>query len=319
VVNLKRKQAYKGLPLSKGNPLGLLLSPLASFVGVIVLCVGSFSIAHARITDTASYFRDDELSQNNLFQAGMLGFSVQSQGVGYTFEPNDPDSAFEVSVIMPGVGSLPAHYRVHSEQTGGSAALCQALHASATTSPLIFDGPLMSLATSTDVGLSQLSISLPSSSGLTDSSCNIDLVYDAWAGSDSGSGYTDERRVPLTFFFTIPPEKGSAPSATISGDSGTSTDVSTTTQNDATTTATSTAPDQSAGGSEGGSVLGASTTTDATNSTTTTADTTTIDVSTTSSADTSTSTSDQNSTQNSPPPPPDPAPSNPATSTASQP
>lgn len=197
VLNL-RQSPPKKMPFFAFSRKATMVSVLLTFF------ISSMGMASAHMGTTVAYFYDEDTSKDNAFRAGSLGFSVQAEGTGYTFESGDEDAAFEVSVITPENDSLSAHYSARAEKTGGSDVFCNALHALATTSPFLYDGALMALDMEPpQPGTWQMDITLASEAGLVHGDeCAIDLVYKAWLdGAGPSGGYTEEKRVPLVFTF----------------------------------------------------------------------------------------------------------------------
>ena len=178
----------------------------------ITLCLSASSIGltYGNITSTISYFRDDEKSQANIFHAGLLGFRVESAGDGYTFDgPADSDGGFHTSFIIPDSGSLPMQFKISIEKTGGADGLCNALNATATTSPFLYDGELLGLGTTTTSHAPfDLNVTLGRTDQLSDGDvCTVDLVYIGWSVvSPAPFGYIDTKRIPLTFTYDVPTE-----------------------------------------------------------------------------------------------------------------
>jgi hypothetical protein len=176
----------------------------------VMLCLfaTSFGLASGKITNTVSYFRDDEVAQNNIFRAGLLGFRVDAFGDGYTFEgPEDIDGGFHTALVIPDTGSISMRYRITTEKTSGSDAFCSALRAVSTSTAFIYDGPLLGFGTTTTLeGPHEFDVRLSSAEGLIDGDiCNVDVVYLGWSDSSpTPFGYTDTKRVPLSFSYLAP-------------------------------------------------------------------------------------------------------------------
>jgi|GEM_PF-2536953 len=186
-----------------------------SVIVVMILMAFSFGVTNGVGGMTLSYFRDVDFSKSNVFQAGFLGFRVQAEGDGYTFDgPEDEDGGFHTSFVIPESGSLPMQYEISVEKTGGSDVFCNALHASATSTSFMYDGPLLALATTTfSNGPFDFNVTISDTDALSDGdTCLIDVVYTGWSSDTPVPfGYTDTKRTPLTFTYSNP----STPSAPV--------------------------------------------------------------------------------------------------------
>ena len=172
-----------------------------------VLFIVSLGLARGAVGATVSYFRDDEISTGNLFKAGTLGFNLVGAGNGYTFDgPHDPDGAFESTRPVPNAGSFPMQYVITIDQTGGSGSFCSLLRMISTTSPFIFDGPLMAFSTTTtSIEPLQFEITLPDGTPLNDQdTCLTDVHYRS-TSIGATSGYSDSQHHAVTFLYNNPP------------------------------------------------------------------------------------------------------------------
>ena len=152
---------------------------------------------------TISYFSDNEPSRVNEFAAGLLDFTVSpSDMVEFFIGPENGGDETLVPVFTPISGSFDTRYRVFAQKQSGQVAFCNALLASATTSPIVYGGQLLSLSTgdTTTSGPWPLSLSLTSLLGVSHNDvCYVDLIYRGWRdGASEGEGYVDEERVRLS-------------------------------------------------------------------------------------------------------------------------
>lgn len=178
----------------------------ASFALMLALWASSYGITYGTINPTLSYFRDSELSRNNIFKAGLLDFRVNPGHEALTIE--EGGSVFLLPLMEPFVSSFPIMYRVHVEETADPSPLCALLEAHATTSPFLYDGKLalLSTGTTTTSGHWGVDVALPSAPDLVDgATCDVDFVYSGWdKDAPEGTGYTDEERHSFTFIFSKP-------------------------------------------------------------------------------------------------------------------
>src|SRR3989344_970785 len=176
--------------------------PLFALYFTVVVALFSFG----NIGYTFSYLSDTETSSGNSFLAGLLDFLVNLGNDGtLNVTMTATSTATIVPLVTPEAGSLPTLYKVTAEQTGGSSVFCNALNASATTSPFIYNGPLLSLLTvaTTTSGTWNLGVTLATTTGLTHGDiCTIDLVYRGWhPDAPEYTGFTDEERVHIIFTY----------------------------------------------------------------------------------------------------------------------
>lgn len=155
---------------------------------------------------TLSYFRDDEVSRNNIFAAASLAFNLNPGEV--TEEISLDESVFLAPKFTPDDATLPIMYRVSAEIVGEPTPLCSQLMANGTTSPFFYTGQLTSLITepATTTGHGLLEVSLASADGIAaGAQCTVDIVYRGWhQDSLENSGYTDEERDRFTFVYVAP-------------------------------------------------------------------------------------------------------------------
>lgn len=152
---------------------------------------------------TLSYFRDDEVSRNNIFAAASLAFRLNPGEV--TEEISLGESVYLAPKFTPDDETLPIMYRVSAEIVGEATPLCSQLVATGTTSPFFYTGQLTSLVTepASTTGHGLLEISLASADGIAAGAmCTVDIVYRGWhKDSPENSGYTDEERDRFAFVF----------------------------------------------------------------------------------------------------------------------
>lgn len=179
-------------------------SPVSSRrADVLVLVVTALFVASVwGAGSTAAYFNDGEESSLNRFSAGLLAFTVSPENSSVYVGEEEGGEATLMPVMTPQTGSFDIAYRVSAEKISGDDAFCNALQLSATSSPFVYNGALLSLSTGTStVGLWQTRISLPQNTpGISEGNiCSVDLVYNGWRdGAAEGMGYTDSRRVHLS-------------------------------------------------------------------------------------------------------------------------
>ena len=161
------------------------------------------TLSLGNVGHTLSYFIDQDASKANVLSAGSLDFSISSDGSVEAYIGSEAGGGkVIIPVVTPTVESFDLRYRVTAEKQSGSNAFCNAIIATATTSPFIYSGPLLSISTgaTTTVGAWPLALSLSGDAiGVFQGDvCYVDLVYRGWRdGANEGEGYRDEERVHL--------------------------------------------------------------------------------------------------------------------------
>jgi hypothetical protein len=104
-------------------------------------------------------------------------------------------------------------YKVRAEKISGNEPFCNLIQAQI-EGDLEYSGPLLLFigGPSLSVGLNMFNLSLPDATGVVnDDSCQIDLVYTAWAkDAPDEQGYVDEERVHITLTAIGLPEQAPA-------------------------------------------------------------------------------------------------------------
>jgi hypothetical protein len=176
----------------------------SAFVLVLSLFASSYGVTYGKLQSTLAYFRDDEVSSQNLLQAGALDFVVSPDGdvsgiIG-------AGTRLVIPVMTPEPGTFPTMYRVTASTTLPASPLCNALDANATTSPFTYSGDLLGLTVTatTTSGPWPLEISLPNATGLSDGDeCSFDIVYRGWHKDvPENTGYTDEERFEMLLTYS---------------------------------------------------------------------------------------------------------------------
>jgi len=175
----------------------------ASIALIFALFISSMGVFADRSAYTLAYFRDSESSLANLFSAALLDFLVADDVVARTITATT--TPLIIPVMTPATSSIETLYKVTSEQTGGSATLCNALDMQATSSPFVYSGDLLSLNTTatTTTGAWTFGLTLATTTGLTSGDiCNFDLIYRGWHSSmPEYTGFTDEERVHVAITY----------------------------------------------------------------------------------------------------------------------
>ncbi|MBM3272094.1 hypothetical protein FJY94_02300 [Candidatus Kaiserbacteria bacterium] len=181
--------------------------PVASVAAVFILCASSIGITYGSPA-THAFFADIERSNANVLTAGELALMLSATPTTYTFgDGTVPDILASAAAPVLAPGSFPATLRVSFDETGGVPALCAALALSATGTPFIYSGTLLSFsATTSSFAPFTFDVLLPNDTGLADGdTCALDIVYRAWAAdTPENTGYTDEKRVPYSFTYHAP-------------------------------------------------------------------------------------------------------------------
>lgn len=194
-----KKRARAAAVNSVSHTRGQFLSTVFALVLVAITFGGSPFV----LGSTISFFRDDEVSRNNMFTAASLGFNLNPGDVSVAI--TEGETVLVSPKFTPDSGTLPITYRISAEVVGEHTPLCSQLVAVGTTSPLLYTGPLTELVTepATAIGHGHIGVSLASVDGVApDSSCTVAIVYRGWnADLPENKGYTDEERDTFTFVY----------------------------------------------------------------------------------------------------------------------
>jgi len=168
-----------------------------------IFFISIFSFLSSRAGSTVSYFNDTELSAGNIFSAGLLQFTVTWEGSNIAHVSNgSPGTDMIIPPPIPIEESLPMAYKISIEQFAGSDLFCQALQAKASTTPLFYEGPLLSLSTptTTDHNHLMINLQLPDEPDgvLNGDVCYFNVVYAGWVeGTNGNGGYSDTKKLPV--------------------------------------------------------------------------------------------------------------------------
>jgi hypothetical protein len=188
-------------PLPRSLPNFLQQGGSAFFT--LVICLSSFALTYGTLDGTLSYFRDNEVSNDNMLAAGSLAFRLNPGEV--TIPIKEGDTVNLSPLFEPKPDSFDIRYRIRAEIVGSDSPLCTLLQAAGTSSPYVYNGTLKDLVTepATTTGHGHLDVTLPNAAGLANGTeCTIALAYNGWyAGAPEGTGYTDEQRDTFTFVF----------------------------------------------------------------------------------------------------------------------
>jgi hypothetical protein len=174
---------------------------------VVILVIVSLNWAGlSAVIKTFAYQNDTEDSNDNLFQASILDFSVTNRHIE-DFIGMEALSKIEfASVVTKKTGSLNIQYEVNAEKiTGSNDAFCDALKMKVEHNGVEeHDGLLLSFSapTTTQLGTWEFKLDLPDSATNVPhgAECNVDLVFKGWrsdVATFEESGFTDEERIEL--------------------------------------------------------------------------------------------------------------------------
>ncbi|MFC1615459.1 lamin tail domain-containing protein [Patescibacteria group bacterium] len=171
------------------------------FKGIALSLIVCFSwINLSGICYTLAYFNDIEISEDNIYQAGILDFSLNNinfdESIGLT------ETIF-LSSVLTDSNSIDLQYTVEAEKKSGSDDFCNVLELEAELNGIEkYDGNLMLLDTSTSTmtGTWKFDIKMPVSASHIPhgSECNIDFVFKAWqtnVANYNDGGFFDEERI----------------------------------------------------------------------------------------------------------------------------
>jgi len=178
-----------------------------SFIKILslLLIIGLNWTGLSAIGRTLAYYLDNEDSNDNLFQATILDFSVTNKHIE-DFIGMEALSEIEfASVVTKKTGSLNIQYEVNTEKISGDDNFCDALEMKVEHNGVEkHDGSLLSFsaATTTQLGTWEFELNLPVSTTNVPhgAECDVDLVFRGWRSdvvSFEESGFTDEERIQL--------------------------------------------------------------------------------------------------------------------------
>ena len=170
-----------------------------------MLIIGLNWAGLSAIGRTFAYYLDNEDSNNNLFQAAMLDFSLTNSYVEDWIGMEALSEIEFASVVTKKTGSLNIQYEVNTEKISGDNNFCNALEMKVEHNGVEkHDGSLLSFSapTTTELGTWEFEIDLPASATNVPhgAECNVDLVFKGWRSdvvSFEESGFTDEERIEL--------------------------------------------------------------------------------------------------------------------------